>query len=517
MDAEMAIASPHWRATEAGNRVLAESGSAVDAAIAAAAVLTVVYPHMVTLGGDAFALLGDADGAIVAANGSGAYAADASVDEVRRRNDGRMPTYGVDTITLPGGVAAWRDMHARAGRLPWPELFTEAIELARDGMEVAGALARDLDALRDKLVQDPGIREVFFDEDGVPASEGDHIRQPRLAESLSRIAEEGAEALYGGAVGSRLIEGLAARGSALTLEDLRRHRTEFVEPISVSYRGHEVVTTPPNSQGFVLLQMLEVLTDLGLTDALGSERADRLARLFAIGNRQRVQHLGDPRATEVDVAGLLARPRIDEILSGLESTPDAGPRDPRPTGDTIAIVATDRFGASISLIQSIFFAFGSMVLEPTTGILLQNRGSSFSLEPGRTSTLRPGARPPHTLMPVMLRKDDEIVGVLGTMGGPSQAQIHAQLIQRLINGDDPQDVVSATRWVVGDYGDGPGDTVLVEERCAPDLRRDLAASGLPLVVGSEWDDRVGHSQVIMRAPGPIRVGTDPRADAKAKR
>lgn len=518
MEAQTAFASPHWRATEAGQKVLGMSGSAVDAAIAAAAVLTVVYPHMVSLGGDAFALMGDAQGTIVSANGSGAYARNASVVGIRDRHQGHMPTYGIDTITVPGGVAAWRDMHKRAGRLPWSALFTDAIELARDGTAVAAALARDLEQLQHTLIKDPGIREIFFDAEGSPASEGEIVRQPQLADSLSLIATEGADALYGGSVGANLIEGLSQRGSALTLEELTRQQTEFLEPISTVYRGHQVVTTPPNSQGFILLQILKTLQSMGLRGALGSERAGQLARLFSLTNDQRLRFVADPRVTQVDLDTLLSPSHIALIMREMQSNGRTNTMDEtRPTGDTIAIVAADQYGGTISLIQSVYFSFGSMVLEPRTGILLQNRGSSFSLNPGIAATLRPGARPPHSLMPVMIKKDGDIVGVLGTMGGPSQPQIHAQLIQRLIDGEDPQSVVSETRWIVGNFGGGPGDVILVEERCPTGLREELAASGLPILVGSEWDDRVGHSQVIIRRSSFVSVGTDPRADAGVPR
>lgn len=516
MVVERAIATPHWQATEAGKRILARGGSAVDAAISAAAVLTVVYPHMVSIGGDAMALMAGEDGEIVAVNGTGAYARNARREDISFRHAGQMPSYGVDAITVPGAVAAWQDMHTRSGRLAWAELFSDAIALARDGMAVAGALSRDLESLKAGLVKDRGLRSLFFDSEGAPFGEGMIVRQPALAETMTLIAELGAAVLYGGSVGARLVDGLSRQGSALTLGDLSRHQTEFVQPISQSYRGLEVVTTPPNSQGFVLLQILGALSRMGISGALGVERAHQVARLFAASNAER-SYLGEPTNMAVSVDELLSEEHISLILNKVaQETRSAVEQSPRPTGDTVAIVAIDDRGEAVSLIQSVFFAFGSMILEPSTGILMQNRGSSFTLEEGKAATLQPGVRPPHTLMPVMLRREGQLNAVLGTMGGPSQAQIQAQLIQRLIDGEPPQHLVSQPRWVVGRYDGVHEDVVLAEARCSEDLRAELTKSGLPVAIGSEWDDRAGHSQVLLRNGMTVQVGTDPRADAKVR-
>jgi gamma-glutamyltranspeptidase/glutathione hydrolase len=474
-----AVATPHALATQAGAAALRAGGSAVDAALAAAATVAVVYPHMNAIGGDVMALLHAPDGGVTVVNGSGAAAAAVDPDAL----GDVMPARGVAPITVPGAVRAWETLHGLGARLPWAALFSDAIACARDGVEVAPSLARALDGT-----------EVALDVGG------GRLRQPALARTLSALADDGADALYGGPVGAALVGGLQALGSPLVLEDLAAHRSEVVAPLRGRYRGEELLTAPPNSQGHVLL---EVAAALELYD--DPVDAAFLARLFALAGADRDRWLADPRTGDVPIAWLLSGEHAVELLDGARAAlgPAAARRAPaRPTGDTIAVVAADADGWAVSLIQSVFWAFGSGIVEPATGILCHNRGASFTLRPGSPNRLAGGRRPLHTLMPVLTRRDGRLTGVHGTMGGHAQPQIHLQLLARLLDGASPQEAIAAPRFTV--YGD------LVEAESP-------APPGLPVDVDlGPRSEAVGHAQLIRIAPdGAFAAASDPRADGTA--
>ena len=381
-----AVAAPHFLATQAGNRAFGEGGSAVDAAIAAAAVLSVVYPHMCAPGGDVQALMARPGGAVKALSGSGAAAATANAAALRASH-AVMPIHGVHPITVPGMVAAWGELHAAGGRLPWRSLFKEALVLAAEGVPVAPALGRDLQALQERLAKDAGLRAVFFHPDGRVLATGETLRQPALAASLSAIAEQGASAMYEGDLAARLVRGLRQLGAPLSLQDFAAHRSEWLEPLSGRFGALEVLSSPPVAQGFVLLQLLAALErmELGSADPLGPG-ATHLTRLCALTADTRDRCLADPRHVAVDVAGLLSPQHIENLVRhalDLSRPIVSAPSQSRPDGDTVAIVAMDADGYAVTLIQSIYHAFGSGILEPGTGIVCHNRGAAFTLHEGR--------------------------------------------------------------------------------------------------------------------------------------
>ncbi len=512
------VATPHHLATRAGERALALGGSAVDAALAAAAVLTVVYPHMCAIGGDAQALLALPGGRVRALSGSGAAARAADASLLRDQH-ATMPIHGVHPITVPGLVAAWGDLHAAGGRLPWSALFTDALALAEQGTPVAAALGRDLTALHLRLGTDPGLRGVFFHADGRVLQTGDTLRQPALARSLLQLSVDGARAFYEGELAGRFVAGLRRLGAPLQTDDFAAHHSQWLEPLSTRFGGWEVLSNPPVAQGHVLMQLLEALVRLGLerADPLGPAAAT-LTRLCALTAAQRDTVLGDPARGPVDLLSLLSPRTIDSLVAqaGDASQPLIPLQArPRPDGDTVAIVAQDAQGHAVTLIQSIFHAFGSGILEPDTGIVCQNRGAAFTLHDG-PARLVGGTRPPSTLTPSMLRRDGRLEIALGAMGGKSQPQILMQLMMRLAAGTAPAEALAAPRWVVGTFGTGSETVALVEGAASAQTRAHLAASGMPVVVGADRDDRAGHAQFVRhRAGQALDSATDPRADGLA--
>jgi gamma-glutamyltranspeptidase/glutathione hydrolase len=500
-----AIATPHWLATRAGEEALAAGGNAIDAALAAAITLTVVYPHNTAVGGDSVSMLKTPTGTRVL-NATGPAPRAVRADELVLRHGEALPTHGVDTITVPGAVAAWDAIHRSGARLPWARHFDRAIEYAYDGVAVSGAVAKNIAAFGGRFSHAPGMAAIFAPS-GTPLGIGDVFVQPSLGRSLEMIAAEGAAALYGGDVGRRLAEGLRAQGAALAVEDLAGYRPFFQTPLERYFDGYRIATSPPNTQGFLLLRALVGLERAGVdvSEALAGS-AGVLARGFVEGNRLRDSYLGDPRYLEFTVAEL-----IDGTSGPVDGAIAAGPLV--PSGDTVGIVAADDEGNALAIVQSIFSGFGSGVLEESTGILMQNRGSSFRLS--GANAIAPGRLPGHTLMPVMtFDRDGRLRWVNATMAGKGQPQVHVQLLLQLIAGSSVRAALRAPRWMVGARQpfEDPS-TVYVEADLPTEAQRSLQLAQLKSEVVDPLTDWMGHMNVIeIDAAGGFTAESDPRSD-----
>lgn len=515
-----AISTPHRQATAAGEAIFARGGNAVDAALAAAAVLTVVYPHQCALGGDLFALVdrGKTDngqGDILAFNGSGAAPANATADDLRRRY-GQIPDAGPDAITVPGIVAGWQSMLEQAGQLSWQTILEPAIQLAEAGTTVARSLAAGINYRL--AAMDEGMLAVFAPQ-GEPLREGDTLVQPALAATLRTLAGQGATSFYCGELAERLANGLEKLGCAITLEDLQRHETTITKPLSLDYQGFDVLTSPPNSQGFTLLEILAALEAIGAKlDAHGPEATYLLyACLLAAADRDAL--LGDPRRAQLPLEMLLDGPSLAQrMLARAGSIPALQQKNQPAHGDTVAVCAMDSDGRAVSLIQSVFQTFGAAVLEPQTGVIFHNRARGFALEPDAPNLLLPGTRPAHSLMPLLLRQQDTTVAALGTMGGKAQPQILAQLLAGVMDQHcDLAAVLAKPRWVVGARDiDFPGPTVAIEADAPPALDDYLKIKDLAVARIASCTESVGHAQVVRRQPdGSLAGAADPRSDGAA--
>jgi gamma-glutamyltranspeptidase/glutathione hydrolase len=483
-----ALATPHVLATEAGAEAFRQGGNAVDAAVAAAAVLSVVYPHNVTIGGDLVALVRSPDGTIRCVNATGPAPARVDADALRARYGERLPIRGPDVITVPGAVAGWAELSRLGARLPWDDLLRPAIGHARRGVAIAPSLARAIVRYAADLAADPGCAATFLNAGGT-------LRQPRLADSLTRIAERGPFELYGGPLGAMLADGLAALGCPLGADDLAGFRPETTDAITGEFAGLTVHTSPPNTQGFLLLRFLETL------DRHGSEPSPGLlARMFADGIAARDHTLADPR------------------LAGKPALNSPALSSPYPAGDTVGIAAADSDGTAVSLIQSVFHGFGAAVLEPETGILLHDRGTAFSLDPAAPSVIGPGRRPPHTLMPVLVTRDGRLRWVNATMGGQAQPQIHLHLLRNLLAGATPQQAVAAPRWTLGarEPGDAP-DQVYADDDLDPKTIDALSADGFAVTRVPRLEFELGQANVVaVGDDGRLSTGSDPRADGSGQ-
>jgi gamma-glutamyltranspeptidase len=510
-----AIATPHVDASRAGAEALAAGGNAIDAALAAAAVLTVAYPHNCALGGDLFALVRRPDGGVLSVNASGPAGADVDLDAMRAAVGATMPVTGPQTVTVPGLVGGWGALHSLGASRSWSRHLERATELAAEGVAVADGLAYAI-SRSPGVRADPGMAGVFTSS-GTPLRAGALLRQPALARTLSRLGAEGPRAFYDGELADTLAAGLARAGTVLTAADLRAYDPVVEAPVRHCFGGVEVLTSPPNSSGVLLLQALAALEDLAPADPLGADAA-QLASILRSGSAQRHRMLADPASLAFDRDAWLGEQRIDEVVTaarrGLED-PAVSLSRARPDGDTVAVVAVDAQGGAVSLIQSLFSAFGAQILEPVTGVLLQNRGASFSLDATHPNALSPRRRPAHTLMPVMVRREERLLGVLGAMGGPVQAQIHVQVLLRLLNGITPQEAVDEPRWVVGATEPGDADgTVRIEQGVDERAQHALGGPGLVSCSIERGSDDVGHVQAIWTEP-ELDAGSDMRADGTA--
>ncbi len=520
------VASPHRLASEAGISALRQGGNAVDAAIAAAAAITVVYPHMNGIGGDNFWLIYDAArDRLLALNGAGRSAMAVDADAYRARYGTEMPTRGgAAALTVPGAVAAWWEAHgystARMGSpIKWTALLADAIRHAREGFAPSAGQRRVTSAAIDLFgsAATAGVKASLWPVYHPERLTGRRFVQPDLARTLALIAGAGAEEFYRGGLARRIVEGAAATGSPLSVADFEGHRADWDEPLRVAYRRGEAASFPPPTQGVAALAILALLDgfDIGSLDEADYIHVTVEATKLAFEDRDR--YLADPTLSPVPVARCLDRQRLTERRGriAMRSAIPAG-ASTRGDGDTVAIVAADGRGNAVSLIQSLYHEFGSGVVAGDTGVVLQNRGAFFSLDPAHPNCLAPRKRPGHTLVPSMYLVGGRPRIVSGTMGGDGQPQTQAALVTRIVDrGLGPQAAVEAARWLFGRTWGEASQALRLEGRFDAAILESLQQRGHDVRAVEDWSDLMGHAQVILVEPDGLRGGSDPRADGAA--
>lgn len=514
------VAAPHALASGAGIAALQDGGSAMDAALAANAVLTVVYPDQTSIGGDCFFIAFDAASrSLHAYNGSGRTPIAADRESLREIGAGRMPKRGIHAITVPGTIDAWYEAHARFCRLPMERLLRPAIDYAHAGFPVSARLSQGIAAMSDFLAADELAATTFL-VDGAAPKEGDRLRLPALARSLARIASKGRDVFYSGEIAERMVATSASLGGRLSMYDLAGHRGEWVKPLTTDYHGLTVAEMPPNSQGLTALLALNLIERVDLGGRWGAvDHLHPLIEAKKLAFAVRDQRLSDPRFVPIDTAALTS-PAFAEDLWRHYDPHNALAGAPTLPGDTVAICAVDRDGNAVSLIQSIYQGFGSGVIAGDTGIVLQNRGAYFSLADNHPNRFEPGKRTLHTLMPAMLLRAGQLVGPLGTQGGDAQAQVHLQLVTDLIDFDmlvNPGAAIDAPRWLAGGGPEDDPRTVRLESRFPTGVLAELTARGHQPEPTVDWNPHAGHAQMILRDPsrGLLLGAADPRADGAA--
>jgi gamma-glutamyltranspeptidase/glutathione hydrolase len=521
------VSCPHALASEAGVEMLKAGGSAIDAAIAASAVLSVVYPHMTSVGGDAFWLIYDAARRQVRfLNAGGRASTAATIQWFHERGLDEIPLRGIlpATVTVPGAVDSWCEAHEAYGRLPFARTLSPAIDYARDGFPVSQRLADSLARSASLLAGNAEASAIFLPS-GTPPRRGQRLRNPNLALTLERIASEGRGGFYDGDTARELVRASRDHGGFHTEADLARQRSHWGAPIHARYRGVTIYETPPPTQGLTLLQMLRLLEpfELGTLPYLGPDHVHLLVQAKMIAFHDRDGLIADPDFVKVPVERLLSAEYVEERRQlidvrralGWDRVPSWGSLD----GDTVYVGAVDRAGNAASLIHSLYGNFGSGLVAGNTGVVLQNRGAYFSLDPTHPNRLEPGKRPLHTLLASLAFKDDRLWQVFGCMGADGQPQIHLQVYTAMIDfGLDLQQAVEAPRWLSGRFALGePRDLLNMEGRFPEHTFSELERRGHVINRWEAWNERAGHAQGITvdSETGVLMGGADPRSDGAA--
>ena len=523
------VTCPHALASQAGVDVLRAGGSAVDAAVATAAALAVIYPHMTGLGGDAFWLIHDArSGAVRHLDGGGRASAhaNASIDWFARQGHAAVPFRGIlpATLTTPGAVASWGEAHAAYGRLPLARCLQSAIECARDGFPVTERLAGWIETVQADLAPHPETCAIFMPGGRVPRP-GSRLTNPDLARTLEAVAAHGPAGFYGGAVGAELARFSAARGGFFTQADLSAQTARWGEPLQGTYRDVTLYETPAPTQGFTVLEMLNLLEPLELHRHafLGPDPAHLMVQAKQVAYHDRDRFLGDPAFVDVPMERLVSKAHAD-ARRGLMDPGRALPWDRVPsygslTGDTVYIAVVDAEGNAVSLIHSLYGVFGSGVVAGNTGVVLQNRAAYFSLDPAHPNRLEPGKTPLHTLIASLGFRQGKLWSVVGCMGADGQPQIHLQTYVNLIDhGKNIQEALEAPRWLSGRFALGEArDTLHIEARFPAATIDELARRGHVLNRWGDWNELAGHAHGIVIDPdsGMRYGGSDPRSDGAA--
>lgn len=514
------VASESPLASQAGAAILERGGNAVDAAIAAHAVMTVVAPMWNGIGGDLFAIVYDAkSGKYYGLNASGWAPAAQSVERLREKGLREMPGRGIEPVTVPGAVDGWQKLLDRFGKKKLNEVLAPAIQIAQDGFPVTEWIALHFASNVDLLRDNEAAAHTFLISDRAPRM-GEVFRNPDLAWSLQQIAQGGRDAFYRGEITKRILALSARHGGALTAKDFFDYSSEWVEPISTTYRGWTVYEMPPNSQGIAALEMLNLMEQFDLHSyGLNSTRALHVqieAKKLAYADLLR--YIGDPKASKPPVSGMLSKPYAAErakLIDMDHANCEAGPGTPVPSGgDTIYLSVVDREGNMVSFIESNYAEFGSGLVADGTGFVLHDRGALFSLDPASPNAIAGHKRPLHTIIPAFMEKD-QIRIAFGIMAGWNQAQAHAQFVSHVVDfNQNIQAALETTRFTKPTF---TGCDVLLENRVPGNVKAELEAKGHKLSMHNGFSDAFGGGQAVMRdyATGVNYGASDPRKDGAA--
>jgi len=515
-----AVATSHPLASMAGLRIMEKGGNAVDAAVAAAAVLSVVEPYSVGLGGDAFAMIYMSSvNQVFGMNGSGRSPAKTDIESFTGKGFKRMPERGPLSITVPGALMGWHDAVSKFGRLKFSQCLEDAISYAENGFPVTEIISGEWADATEVLKLTPESARVFLPSGHSPFS-GERFKNPDLAKTLKIISNDGIEAFYQGNIAKAIEKTVKSLGGDISAEDLASHKTDWVEPIAGSYRGYKIMELPPNGQGIIALELLNLLENYNIA-SMGHNSPDYLHILIEgkkLTFADRNYYISDPEKTSVPIMELLSSKHADYLRSRINmSTAMEEPQGPSlvvPSSETVYITAMDEERNAVSLISSLFMHFGSGIVPEGTGFSLQNRGHSFSLDPSHPNHLAPGKRPMHTIIPAMLFDEDQFLMSFGVMGGDMQVQGHAQFLSNIIDfGMNPQEAMDAprVRHVRGKevyFEDG------ISEKTVKELEKRGHQHYIPV---SEQGNQVGGGQAIYfdRERNVLLAASDRRKDGCA--
>lgn len=517
------VTAPHHLAAQAGARVLREGGTAVEAMVAAAAAIAVVYPFMTSIGGDGFWLIAEPGQDPIGIDAAGQSAALATLDHYREAAGGEIPSRGgLAALTCAGTIGGWQaalDHVASTGRTPLPlsRLMEEAVHHARNGIAVTVGQEETTRAKLDGLRDVPGFAETYLSSDGEVLKVNDTLKQPALGATLEHLGKAGLDDFYRGDIARANAAFLEKTGSPLRLSDLEACHARRVTPMSVPLKTGRVFNMPPPTQGVSSLMILGLFDRLGIArtaDVNSYEHIHGLVEATKQAFILRNRHLADLSFMDTDPNDWLTEETLDRLAARIDRDKALPWPVPDKPGDTIWMGAIDGEGRAVSFIQSIFWEYGSGVVVPETGVVWQNRGHGFSTDPGHPNRLEPGKRPFHTLNPAMARLTDGRLLTYGTMGGEGQPQTQAAVYSRYAMFGRPlQEAVTAPRWLLGRTWGDVSTSLKLEDRFDPALVEALRKAGHQIDILPAFDSLMGHAGAIARLPNGVLEGaTDPRSD-----
>jgi gamma-glutamyltranspeptidase len=517
-----AICAPHEAAVETGRAVLAEGGNALEAMVAMAATIAVVYPHMNQLGADGFWLIREPSGRVRALMAAGAAGSNARPELYRNAGHDVIPPRGpLAALTAPGAVAGWMlaldAAKAQGGRLPLAELLAHAIRHAREGFVPSRSLANGLGYSFAELQRVPGFAPTFLVE-GRPPAPGAHLRQGALAATLEQLVQAGLDDFYRGDVGREIAADLERIGSPVTRPDLERTRASVAEPLAVEIGAGTLYNTPPPTPGLAALMILALFDRLSVTEAESFDHVHGLVEATKRALVVRDRTITDPARLPRPLAPYLSTAYLDAEAAKIDRRKASPWQAGAGAGDTVWMGASDAKGLVVSYIQSLYWEFGSGCVLPKTGVLMQNRGISFALDPRALNVLEPGRLPLHTLNPALAVLRDGRVMAYGSMGGDAQPQIQAALFTRHALFHQPlAEALDRPRWLIGRTWGSPHGNLLMEDGFDDELTDRLEAAGHDVnVLGDRYSEGLGHAGAAVFHPnGLSEAAHDPRADGGA--
>ncbi|HET7871313.1 MAG TPA: gamma-glutamyltransferase [Terriglobales bacterium] len=514
------VATSHYLASQAGAQILAKGGSAIDAAIAANAVLGVTEPMMNGMGGDLFLIYWDSkSGKLYGLNASGWAPQKLTPQYLNREGFHAMPSDGIHSVTVPGAVEGWSKAHQKFGRLAWKDLFSPAIYYADHGYAVPEMIQAYWVEGEARLEKSDEAKRVFLPKGKLPRT-GEVFRNPDLAKALRLVATQGRDAFYKGEIAQAIIATSSPLGGTMRLEDLAEFSAEWVEPISTDYRGWTIYELPPNGQGMAALEMLNIMATSAPDSAgpHGTVELHKKIEAMKLAYADLYRYNADPKVAKVPVKGLLSKQYAAERAAKID--PDHANCNPGagspPTSDTTYLSVVDKDGNIVSLIQSNYSAFGSGVVVKGMGFALQNRGALFTLDANHPNVLAPRKRPFHTIIPAFMERGDLHIG-FGIMGGANQPLAHAQFVSNLVDYNmNIQGALEAPRFTVS--SGKVRCEMLIESRVKPEVIDALRAKGHNLEVRKEYTSKMGRGQAVMHdsKTGMNYAASDPRADGAAE-
>jgi gamma-glutamyltranspeptidase / glutathione hydrolase len=516
------VATSQVLASQAGAQILSRGGSAIDAAITANAMLGVTEPMMNGIGGDLFLLYWDAkSGKLYGLNASGWAPQGLTIEFLKKHGITTMPDEGIYSVTVPGAVDGWAKAHDRFGKLPWKTLFEPAIYYAENGYSVPEIIDDFWRIGRGKLKQTEEAQRVFLPH-GRPPAVGEKFSNPDLARALRLLADKGPREFYEGEIAKAILATSDSLGGTMRAEDLSEFSSEWVDPISIDYRGWKIYELPPNTQGMAALEMLNIMAT-SQPDEQGPEGTVELHKkieAMKLAYTDLYRYNGDPRFASIPVKGLLSKEYAEQRAALIDPNKAncAAVSGTPAKSDTTYLAVVDKEGNIASMIQSVYDYFGSGVAVKGMGFILQDRGGLFVLDPNHPDALAPHKRPFHTIIPAFMERGDEHIG-FGIMGGSNQPLAHAQFVSNVADyAWNIQAALSAPRFTIRDTGEPIECTILLESRVSPEVQSELRQKGHNLVMRKAYSAMMGRGQAVLHnsKTGTNFAASDPRADGSAE-